>query len=128
MRSAVVGERQLQDVLEIVREHREPAAMRQPVGIERNQRAAKNSKNGEAGPQAQQHAEARPCRRGIVFLRARQHVDDAAEQHRFGKLRDGQRNVGERQEPAQSAVRSELFEYAAVKAKITHAGKGRLWQ
>ena len=40
MDAAVKGERQLQHVLEIIGQHRQAAAMRQPVGIERDQRAA----------------------------------------------------------------------------------------
>ena len=33
-------------------------------------------------------------------LRLREQVDDAAEQHRLGELRHGQRHIGERQRPA----------------------------
>ena len=50
MGAAVEAERQLQDVLEIVGHHRVPAAVRQPVGVQRDQRAAGDGEQAEARP------------------------------------------------------------------------------
>ena len=55
MGAAVEAERQLQDVLEIVGHHRVAAAVRQPVGVQRDQRAAGDGEQPEAHPAAEQH-------------------------------------------------------------------------
>ena len=57
---AVIGERQLQHVLEIAGQHDVAAAVRQPVGVERDQRAAGNREQAEAGPGGQQRAQVGP--------------------------------------------------------------------
>ncbi len=59
-----------------------------------------------------------------VALYARERIDNTAKQHRLGKLRDGQRQIGERQIPAYSAVSPEVFENTAVKAKRIHLASG----
>ena len=51
---------------------------------------------------------------------AGEHVDDAAEQHRFGELRAGQQQIGAGQDPAQPRLFAEQFEDARVKAKQGH--------
>ncbi len=66
----------------------------------------------------------RPVADAAWRLGLRQQIDDAAEQHRLGELRNGQSHIGERQGPAQSAVRPELFKDAAVKAEKTHSTTG----
>ena len=50
MGARMVGERQLQHVLEIVGEYALALCVREPVGIERNQRAAADIEQAEGGP------------------------------------------------------------------------------
>ena len=57
---AVIGKRQLQNVFEIAGQNDVAAAVREPVGVQRNQSAAGDGKQAEAGPGAQQDAEFRP--------------------------------------------------------------------
>ena len=57
---AVIGQRQLQHMLEIAGQHDVAAAVRQPVGIKRDQGAAGDGEQPEAGPGRQKHAELRP--------------------------------------------------------------------
>ena len=46
----VVGERQLKNVFEVARQHREAAAVGQPIGVERDKRAAENGEYSEPDP------------------------------------------------------------------------------
>ena len=66
----------------------------------------------------------RPCGRPVVRTCTRERIDNTAKQHRLGKLRHGQRQIGECQEPAYSAVSPKVFENTAVKAKRTHLASG----
>ena len=101
MDAAVEAQRQLQDVLEVVGHHRVAAAMRQPVGVQRDERAADDGEEAEAHPGREQRDEIGPGRGAAVALRAGERIDDAAEQDRLGELRRGQRHVGDRQHPAE---------------------------
>ena len=121
---AVIGERKLQNVLEIAGQDDVAAAVRQAVCEESNQRAAGDGEKPKAGPGGQQHAQLRPRRRLAAGLRAGQRVDDAAEQNRLGKLGGGQRHICQRQRPSYSGLGPEQCENAAVEAKNTH-GKSR---
>src|ERR1700675_263883 len=116
MNLAMEGEGKLQHVLEIAGQHREPASMRQAVGEQRDQRAADDREQTKADPSEQQQPKSWPVRQSGIGLRVGQHIYDPAEQHRLSKLRYSQRHVGERKEPAQATVRSQLFQDAAVKA------------
>ena len=62
MDAAVEAERQLQDVLEVVGHHRVTAAVRQPVGVQRHQRAAGDGEQAEAHPGREQRYEIGPDR------------------------------------------------------------------
>ena len=105
MDAAMEAERQLQDVLEIVRHHRVAAPVRQPVGVQRHQRAAGDGEQAEADPGREQRYEVGPDRNTAASLRAGQRIDDAAEQDGFGELRRGQRHVGDGQHPAELRTR-----------------------
>ena len=87
MFAGMVGERQLQHVLEIIREHHVAALMRQPVGEPCDQRAGADDEQAEATQVPISGASA--LDRGPDAFRqcAGQRVDDAAEQHRFDELR-----------------------------------------
>src|SRR6516164_7226308 len=54
-------------------------------------------------------------------LRIGERVDDAAEQDRFDEHRRGERQVGEREYPAQTGFAPEHLEYAEVETKEFHA-------
>ncbi len=58
-------------------------------------------------------ARARALRRG-------EPIDDAAEQQRFGELREGDRDVGDDQRPGQTPLRRQLAEHAGVEFQETH--------
>ena len=72
MRFAVVGERQLQNVFEIVGQHEQTAPVRQAVGIKRNPGAAKDGEQAEGDPGDKQQPECRPVSRGRIGLCAGQ--------------------------------------------------------
>ena len=61
MGAGVVGQRQLQHVLEIVRQHHVAAAVRQPVGEPGHERAGDDDEQAEADPGADERRE-RGCR------------------------------------------------------------------
>ena len=119
MGAGVEGQRQLHDVLEIVGQHRLALAVRQLVGIERDERAARDGEQAERHPGAQQRpGRIRGQRAGLRL--AGEHVDDLAEQHRLGELRAGQQQIGEGQNPAQPRLLAEQLEHAGVKAQHGH--------
>ena len=120
MDAAMEAERQLQDVLEIVRHHRVTAAVRQPVGVQRHQRAAGDGEQAEAHPGREQRYEVGPDRATAASLGAGQCIDDAPEQDGFGKLRRGQRNVGDGQRPAELRFVAQELEHARVEVDEIH--------
>ena len=118
--AAVKAERQLQDVLEIVGHHHVAAAVRQPVGVQRDQRPADDGEEPERRPRrrAASPDRTRPAR--ALGLRAGQRIDDAAEQHRLGELGGRQRHVGERQHPAEPGLLAEQLQHAHVQTDEIH--------
>ena len=62
MLAGMVGERQLQDVLEVIRQHHVAALMREPVGEPGDQRAGRDDEQAETDPGADERRE-RPRRR-----------------------------------------------------------------
>ena len=121
MGAGVEGQRQLQDVLEIVGQHRLALAVREPVGMQRDQRAAADGEQPERRPRPP--AAARPSWRARCRGLAGEHVDDAAEQHGLGELRGGQQQIGDRQHPAQPRLLAEQFENAGVEAEGWACGR-----
>ncbi len=120
MVAGVEVQRQLHDVLEIAGQHRLALAVRQPVGMQGDGGAAQNGEQAERRPGAP--AAATPTTTQAARRRlAGEHVDDAAEQHRFGELRAGQQQVGAGEDPAQPRFLAEQFEHARVKPKQGHA-------
>ena len=124
MGAGVEGQRQLHDVFEIIGQHRLALAMRQLVGVERDRGAAQDGEQAERHPGRQQRPGRRRGQRAGCRL-AGQHVDDLAEQHRFGELRAGQQQIGAGQNPAQPRLLAEQFEDAGVKAQHGQAGRIR---
>ena len=119
MGAGVESQRQLHDVLEIIRQHRLTLAMGQPIRMKRYGGAAADGEQAESRPGRQQ----RPCRRGSERPRRRlagQDVDDTTEQHRFGELRAGQQQIGAGQDPAQPCLLAEQFKNAGIEAKQGH--------
>ena len=93
----MVGQRQLQHVLEIIRQHHVAALVRQPVGEPGDQRGGQDDEQAETDPGADQRRQ-RARRRSDAPRAARgQGIDNAAEQHRLDELRGGERDIGERQ-------------------------------
>ena len=120
MGAGVEGQRQLHDVLEIIGQHRLALAVRQPVGMERDHRAAGDGEQAERHPGRQQRPRrVRGQRPGLRL--AGEHVDDLAEQHRLGELRAGQQQIGEGENPAQPRLLAEQLEDAGVKAQHGHS-------
>ena len=104
-------------VLEIIRQHHLAALVREPVGVERDERPAQDEEQREADPGGDERGELRPIRRAAGALRARQGIDDAAEQHGLGEACGGERHIGERQNPAELPLRAEQAEHAGVEAE-----------
>ncbi|MGY3618774.1 hypothetical protein ACVJGD_004970 [Bradyrhizobium sp. USDA 10063] len=120
MGAGVKGQRQLQDMLEIIGQDRLPLAMREPVGMQRHDGTTPDREQAERDPGREQ----RPWRGGRDQpgdRLAREHVDDLAEQHRLGELRAGEQEIGAGQDPAEPRLLAEQFEHANVKTKQRHA-------
>ena len=112
-------------MLEIIGQHRLAALMGELVGIERDERAAEDEEQPKADPGGDERRQSRPVERAAGALRAGQRIDDAAEQHRLGERRRGERDIGERQQPAQPHLRAEQAEHAGV--EVEHGvRRGRL--
>jgi len=128
MRAGVVAQRQLQHVFEEHRAHHLVLAVRQAVGVQRHQRAADDDEEAEADPGADQHHQVTPRELRDAGLGIGEGIDDAAEQDRFHEHRRGERQIGDRERPAQTRLAPEKFEHADVESNEFHAadiGKGR---
>ena len=70
MRAGMIGERQLQHVLEIIRQHHVAALMGQPVGVPGDERGGDDHEQAEADPERRPAAPARapPARRRPAAL------------------------------------------------------------
>ena len=124
MRAAMEGERQLQHVLEIVGQHGLAAAMGEPVRVQRDQHAAADGEQAEADPGGEQRRQDREIRRLRGALRAHQRVDDAAEQHRLGELRDRERHIGAGEHPAEPRLGAEQAKHARIELEEIHRAAG----
>ncbi len=120
MGAAVEGERELEDVFEIVGQHRLAAAVREPVRVQCDQHAARDDEQSEGDPGGEQWSENREVRRFCRGLGAHQRVDDPAEQDRFGKLRGCKSHVGDGENPAEPRLGAEQAENAGVKLEEIH--------
>ena len=113
MRAGVERHRQLQDVLEIARQYGLALAVREAVRMQRDDRADADGEQAEGGPGREQ----RPRRAAVL---AREHVDDAAEQHGLGELRRRQQEIGDGEDPAEPRFLAEQFEDAGIEAEQGH--------
>ena len=120
MRAGVVAERKLQHVLEEHRAHHLVLAVREPIGVERDERAANDGEQGEADPGAEQQHQVPQRQVRNTGLGIGQRIDDPPEQERFHEHGGGQRQVGERQDPAQTGLAPEQFQHAEVETEEFH--------
>src|SRR5215217_1736863 len=95
MSAGVIGKRKLQDVLEKRRSHYLILTVREPIRMERNQRAGEEGKKREANPGAEQELQAVPIEISGTGLAVGQGIDDAAEQDGFYEQGAGQVEVGD---------------------------------
>jgi hypothetical protein len=110
-------EGQAERVLEVVREHRELAAVGEAVRVERDEDAGHDREEPEGRPEARQGDD------GVDRLpgaRRVEPVDDAAEEDRLGERGDGEEHVGDGQPDAEPALGPELPEDASVEAQQLH--------
>ena len=80
MRVAVEGVRQPQDVLEILAHRGQAAALRQAVGVQRDQDAGADAADADQAPRAEQQKDLLPGLVARPLAAAGERVDDAAEQ------------------------------------------------
>ena len=92
-------------------------AVREPVGVQRDDRAGDDDEEAEADPGADQRHQHVPVELPRAALRIGQRIDDAAEQDRLDEGRGGQRHAGERQRPAEPGLGPEQFEHPNDKAE-----------
>jgi hypothetical protein len=121
MRAGVIAQRQLQHVLEKLGAHHLVLTVRQPVGVQRDQRAGDDRKQREADPGTHQQHEALPIQFGEAALRIGQRVDDAAEQHRLDEHRRGHQQVADSQHPAEPRLGPQHLQRADVQPKEFHS-------
>ena len=127
MLAGVIGERQLQHVLEIIRQHQVAALMRQPVGEPGDDRAGNDDEQPEGDPGAKQRGECRRRSADAGRQRARERIDDAAEQHRLDELRRSERDIRQRQCHREPNVGAEQAKHAKIDAEKRHGG-GSSWR
>src|SRR3954447_18018516 len=119
MGARMEGQRQLQDVLEIVRQDRLPLAVGEPVGLQRYDRAAGDGEQSERDPGNHE----RPRQGGACDRLAGEYVDDPAKQHWLGELRCRKQEIDDREQPAQRRLLAEQLENAGVDAEDGHGGE-----
>ena len=90
----------MQDVIEIGAHHGEPAAMRQTIGVQRDEHRGDDGEQAETDPGAEERHQVAPLRLAVLGLRTGEQIDDPAEQDRLGELRGGQREIGDHQNEA----------------------------
>ena len=120
MRAGVVTQRQLQHVFEEHGAHHLILAVRQAIGVECHQCAADDDEEPETDPRADQQHQIPPSHLRDARLGIRERIDDAAEQDRLHEHCRGERQIGEREHPAQTGLAPEQSEYADVKTKQFH--------
>ncbi len=97
MRAGMVGERQLQHVLEIIRQDHIAPTVGEPVGKPGNERAGGDDEQAKPRPGANQRRQHSCGGREARRQRTREGVDYAPQQYRFDELRAGQRDIRQRQ-------------------------------
>ena len=105
MSAGVIGKRKLQDVLEKRRSHYLILTVREPIRMERNQRAGEDGKKREADPGAEQEQQPVPIEISGAGLAVGQGIDDAAEQDGFYEQGGGQGEVGDGRKSRRGAPR-----------------------
>ena len=120
MGAGVIAQRQLQDVLEIVRAHHLGVAVGEPVGVQRDHGAGDDDEEAEPDPGADQRKQHAVVQLPRAALRIRERIDDAAEQDGLHEGRGGQRHPGQRQRPAEPGLGPEQFEHPQVNPKKFH--------
>ena len=120
MRAGVVAHRQLQDVLEKIREHQVAAPVRQPVGEPRHHRAGDDDEQAEGDPRADERRKRERCSRCGARQRSGQGVDDAAEQDRLDEQRHRERDIGERKRGGEARLGREQLKHTQINAEKRH--------
>ena len=105
MRAGMIGEWQLQHVLEIIRQDYIAPTVGEPVGEPGNERAGGNDEQPKSHPGANERRQ-HPCG-GLQARRqrTRERVDYAPQQYRFDELRAGQRDIRQRQRDREPRIR-----------------------
>ena len=110
MGAGVESQRQLHDVLEIIGQHRLALAVRQPVGVERDERAARDGEQAERHPgrPAAARPSSRPADRSVAGRRARRRSCRTAPARRIARrpARDWRRPESSPAAPPCRAVRA----------------------
>ncbi len=117
----VVAQRKLQHMLEIHGSHGLVLAVRETVGMERDQRAADNDEKTKPDPSADEHHQIRPGQVCKVTLRNGKGIDDASEQDWFNEHGGGERQIGDCQNPAKTGFAAEQLEHPDIEADKFHA-------
>jgi hypothetical protein len=114
-------DRQLQHVLEELGPHHLILPMRQPVGVQRDQRAGYDGEQRKAAPCAEQHHQPLPVYAADIGLAGGQGVDHPAEQDGLGEKRGRQRQIGDGQNPGEPCLPPEHAQHAQIKPDKSHS-------
>ncbi len=115
------GQRQRQDVLEIVMHHAQSVAMRHAVGEQTHRDIRPDAGKPDHRPDHQQLRRFLPQRSGRHPFRPREQVHHPAEQHGFEELQPGQRQRRDAKAPGQWAIGAKQPEHAPVEPQKPHA-------
>ena len=120
MRAGMISERQLQHVLEVLRQHHIAAMMGEPVGKPSHQGAGDDDEEPEADPGPDQRCQYPRCGAEAFGQGTGKRIDNAAEQHRLDELRAGERDVGEPQRYRELGLRAQQSQHAKIDAEEGH--------
>ena len=114
MIGAMEAQGQVEHVIEIVGHDGEPAPVRQAIGVQGDQHARQDRENAERGPGDKPGQDFRPRMCGGMRIVAAQAIDDPPEQEGLGKLRGGDRQIGDDQRDRDTPLRPKQGKRARI--------------
>ena len=109
-------------MLEELGENHLAPPMSEPIGMERNKRAAHDHEQAKAHPGADQWQQATPGELAATALHVGEGIDDPAEQDGFGELSASKRDIGEGKQPAEPDLGTKQAKHPGIEADEGHAG------
>jgi hypothetical protein len=122
VRGSMKRARQPEHVLEILTHRGQPTALRESVGMQRDQNAGADAHDGDQPPDAEERERVPPGLLRRARRAAGKRVDDPPEQQRTdeGHAREGE--IGQDQRDREALLRREQHQHSAIDLKEAHGG------